>query len=357
MRKLSKLFSMVLTFAVVATSFVGLSSQANAAETKAYTYTVKLHIGGNGDEGAKFNGSTNGIEVSSNRLEPKVEVSSDTVTISNLSYNAKVSVTNPAGLVTVAPKSDETAYYVKGIRQAGADSKVSTLSFDVTKDVDYVIAYGVGATIPYTVKYQDGNGNALLQEETFYAKAGEELYVSYKYVDGYLPDAYNKHVNSLTEGTTITFTYNKGSHSVNGGTVNDGTSYQYYYVNGQATTTYDYVQGEATTTPGTTVTTNNTTNRGNGGNAGGADADAQGEGDADADSQDETTIDDGQTPEEGPADVEEIDDPDTPQAGGSESAISPAVVAIIIVIAAIIALLIIFFVMKARGKKAGNSKE
>ena len=350
MRKLSKLFSMVLTFAVVATSFVGLSSQANAAETKAYSYTVKLHIGGNGDEGAKFNGSTNGIEVSSNRLEPKVEVSSDTVTISNLSYNAKVSVTNPAGLVTVAPKSDETAYYVKGIRQAGADSKVSTLSFDVTKDVDYVIAYGVGATIPYTVKYQDGNGNALLQEETFYAKAGEELYVSYKYVDGYLPDAYNKHVNSLTEGTTITFTYNKGSHSVNGGTVNDGTSYSYAYVNGQTTTTYDYVQGEATTTGGTTVTGGNTST-GNGGNAGGADADAQ---EDDAQAEDETTIDDTESPTDGPVDIEEIGDTETPTHGGTESGITPATIAVVLAIIAVIALILIFFVLKARRKKAGT---
>ena len=348
MKAVTRFLSLALAGAFFASSLLLSPITALAEEAQAYTYTVKLHIGGNGSEGAKFTSDATGAIGVPRGAE--ISVTDDLIEITGLNYGDSLNFNKAASYVSLNPDEDAREYYVAGIRAAGADTKQSAPSFAVTKDQDFCIAYGVGATIPYTVKYVDASGSSLIPDETFYAKAGEELYVSYKYVDGYLPDAYNKHVTSLAEGTTITFTYTKGSHSVNGGTVNDGTSYSYAYVNGQTTTTYDYVQGEATTTGGTTVTGGNTST-GNTGNAGGADADAQGD---DAQAEDATTIDDTESPTDGPVDIEEIGDTETPTHGGTESGITPATIAVVLAIIAVIALILIFFVIKIRRKKAGT---
>ncbi len=331
MKYASRFLSLAFACAFAVTSFcmnpvTALADEPQTQETvttsdKGYTYTVKLHLGG--VQGAHF-----------------ADNAGDTLVIKNLHYGDRVTL-DASQLVDITPEEGETQYYVKGIRLAGANDLQSASAFTVTKDVDYVVAYGVGATIPVTVKYVDTNGTALQPEETFYAKEGEELYVSYKYVDGYLPDAYNKHTSSLEAGTTFTFTYTKGAHSINGGTVNDGTSYSYEYVNGQATTTYDYVEGQATSTPGVTVTSN-TGNRGNGGNS--SDAESA---DASADGQDQTETED-QEPADGPVEIEEIDDTQTPLNNGVlDSDKTPVYATIAIAILGLLALILIFFRFKS----------
>lgn len=100
-----------------------------------------------------------------------------------------------------------TPYYYKGVRVAGQDSGVYDAdtvpaTFNVTQDIDYVVAYGLrGNMVAYTVNYvdedgnpvtpNDGRGNPLPSSETFYGSVGDRIIVSYRQVEGYEPQAYN----------------------------------------------------------------------------------------------------------------------------------------------------------------------
>lgn len=119
---------------------------------------------------------------------------------------------------TFDPKSvtvnDAEKYYVKGIRESGSDNSDATeqLSFEVTEDRDYVVAYGIwGNRIAYTVNYQDEDGNTLLPSETFYGNVGDRPVVAFQYVEGYQPQAYNL-TGTLSENAAenvFTFTYSR----------------------------------------------------------------------------------------------------------------------------------------------------
>lgn len=93
---------------------------------------------------------------------------------------------------------DDSKYYVKGFRESGkgteeilgVGSRLS--SFVVTKDVDYVVAYGLrGSMVEYTVHYQDGNGNTLAPSETYLGNVGDRPVVAHLYIEGYQPQSYN----------------------------------------------------------------------------------------------------------------------------------------------------------------------
>ena len=100
--------------------------------------------------------------------------------------------------------AEDSRYYVKGLRKAGRDnSEAENVAsvFDVEGDRDYVVAYGIkGDMVAYTINYVDGNGNALLDSDTYYGNPGERQYVSARYVDGYQPQAYNL-VKTLSDNT------------------------------------------------------------------------------------------------------------------------------------------------------------
>lgn len=90
--------------------------------------------------------------------------------------------------------SNDSRYYVRGLREAGRDNNTATVapSFEVTRDIDYVVAYGIrGQDVAYTVRYVDTDGNALAPEETFYGNVGDSPVIAYRYIEGYQPQAYN----------------------------------------------------------------------------------------------------------------------------------------------------------------------
>ncbi len=144
---------------------------AAAAEEESYTYTVRLY-GGNLNSGVQ--------------------------TITDVPYGKSITL-DPSGFAA----SDER-YYVKGIRRAGEDSsETHPLSFEVTEDMDFVVAYGIkGNQVAYTVNYQDVNGNPLQPDDgtgnrlpssiTYYGNVGDQVYVAYRQIPGYeIYNAYN----------------------------------------------------------------------------------------------------------------------------------------------------------------------
>ena len=84
-------------------------------------------------------------------------------------------------------------YYVKGIREAGKDnSTVSMSAPEVTRDQDYVVAYGVlGDPVAYTVYYRDRAGNELAPSDTYYGNVGDRPVIAFRYIEEYQPQAYN----------------------------------------------------------------------------------------------------------------------------------------------------------------------
>ncbi|MBR1862152.1 MAG: hypothetical protein IJ796_09920 [Lachnospiraceae bacterium] len=152
-----------------------------------YTYTVRFLAGSQGS----FNkaGVTvyadNGVAAS-----PDVTVSEDNdiITVSGLKYGSRI--TFDLGSVDI---SNDSKYYVKGIRESGMDNNtISTNSFQVNKDIDYVVGYALLAdAVAYTIEYVDNHGNTLAPTETHYGNVGDRPVVAFLYMDGYLPQAYN----------------------------------------------------------------------------------------------------------------------------------------------------------------------
>lgn len=130
------------------------------------------------------------------------------IVISGLKYDQTVYISPQA-----CAKAADSRYYVKGVRISGRDNSEAenvASTFDVDGDRAYVIAYGIsGDMVPYTVNYVDGDGNILLASDTYYGNVGERQYVSARYVDGYLPQAYNlvKTLQSNTVENTFEFVY------------------------------------------------------------------------------------------------------------------------------------------------------
>jgi hypothetical protein len=148
-----------------------------------YTYTVRFFAGGQGTFGGQ-----------------------EMVTYENLRYGDRV---------TFRPESvtlpEDSKYYVKGIREAGKDNNtVQSLSFQVTGDMDYVVAYGIsGSSVAYQVNYQDQAGNALAPSSTYYGNVGDRPVIAYLYIDGYQPQAYNlmKTMSENSSDNEFTFVY------------------------------------------------------------------------------------------------------------------------------------------------------
>lgn len=110
-----------------------------------------------------------------------------------------------------AVKAVDERYYVRGIAQAGREeSEAAQSTFTVDGNRDFVAAYGIkGDMVAYTVQYVDTAGNALLDSDTYYGNPGERQYVSSRYVDGYLPQAWNlvKTLSANESENVFTFTY------------------------------------------------------------------------------------------------------------------------------------------------------
>ena len=252
MLKLNKIAGFVLCFAFSACLFM-----FSPVKAEAYSYTVKISLGNNANayfdkeivDELRSDGYT--IEYPYIRKTDGKEMT-NTLAISGLGYNYKVNF-DVDELVKIS--GDETTgeekYYVKGIRISGQDALVESdatksVSLDVIGDETYVVAYGVGKIIPYTVKYQDKSGNALIDDDTLYAVKGEVVFVPAKHVNGYKPDAYFKtDSNGLKEDEVFTFVYDKNP---------SNTVYDYEYEYESSTT---YTTSSRTTHGGTTSTVKN----------------------------------------------------------------------------------------------------
>ena len=93
----------------------------------------------------------------------------------------RVEVTNPK-------------YYVRGIRESGRDNDtVSGAAFRVTRDMDFVVAYGVrGSEVAYTAHFvRDSDGKQLAPSVTYYGNVGDKPVVACKFIEGYYPRYYN----------------------------------------------------------------------------------------------------------------------------------------------------------------------
>ncbi len=112
---------------------------------------------------------------------------------------------------------DSVKYYAKGFRESGRDNDtVGASSFVVTRDIDYVVAYGVrGDQVSYTVRYLDQNGNKLAPDATYYGNVGDKPAVAFVYIDGYHPQAYNltKTLSANEAENVLSFTYYKAAAS------------------------------------------------------------------------------------------------------------------------------------------------
>lgn len=86
-----------------------------------------------------------------------------------------------------------TKYYLRGVRESGEDnSTLSTPSFQVDRDVDYVIAYGIkGQRVRYALRFVDANGNRLMEDLEYWGNVGDKPIVACQYIEGYRPNALN----------------------------------------------------------------------------------------------------------------------------------------------------------------------
>lgn len=162
MKRWRRFFCMSVSFCMLCLFAIS----ALAAEgTGPYTYKVRFFSG--------RQGSLNGEEV---------------VVLEGLHYGDQVTFNRNSVVL-----KDGSKYYFKGIRRSGEDNNtVGRLTFTVTEDQDYVVAYGIwGNRTSYTVNYVDEAGNALAESETYYGNVGDKPVVAYLYIDDYRPQAYN----------------------------------------------------------------------------------------------------------------------------------------------------------------------
>lgn len=368
MKAMKKILGLILTLAFVLTFAFNdtMTVEAN------YTYRVQIILGGTVPEdenGNKIAIGTSGYETNEElasfdadvaaSMGAKVSADGQVLEIDGLKYDDKLSIPF-ASLVKIGTSEEDTArYYAKGLRIAGGDDilKGQSINVTVTGDESYVVAYGVGKTVSYKVRYVDKEtGEAMTQvsEDTYYGAVGEVVYVPARHIDGYYPDAIYKtnsagllsHTEENPEGTVFTFYYSKYS----GGTVYTSDtvttvtssvqgegSYEYQYVNRGGDTNIEGVQGNAGGNAG-------------GGNAGGGNAGGGNAGDADANAGDadqggETTIADEETPQ----DIIDIDDEEVAKYGETKNTLVRNM--IISIIIAIIAVLIILFALLVAQKK------
>ena len=178
-----------MTFGVGAQA---LAPEAAYAAGKAYTYTVRIF---SGQQGTFVNGDT-------------CMVFKDVKAGDGIPFNQ--------GNVYL---KDASKYYVKGWKLAGKDDVTKNYqnndslllsSVKVESDMDLVVCYGVLVdSVGYTVRYVDQQGNELLPSESFYGNVGDSPVLAYRYIEGYLPQAYNLtgELYSDPSQNIYTFTY------------------------------------------------------------------------------------------------------------------------------------------------------
>ena len=186
---IKKLVRSLFGIATAALMAFSLAVPAKAATTNyaGYDYTVKFFCGA---QGTFSNAGVSVYDATASNAGVNVSLSSDgtVITVSGVPFGSRV-VFN-LGSVAVF---DGSKYYVKGIRESGMDNNtISSTSFPVTCDMDYVVGYGLLAdSVAYTIEYVDNRGNTLAPTETHYGNVGDRPVIAFLHMDGYVPQAYN----------------------------------------------------------------------------------------------------------------------------------------------------------------------
>ena len=181
MKKWKKMLVSLLTVSVVtAVSAMSVMAADN------YTYKVTVYSGNKGT-----------IE------------GQDKVVFTGLDAGSQVILNTESVQVT------DDKYYVKGFRLSGHDNEEALASptIEVDGDADYVVAYGIKANmVAYTVNYQDADGKALANSQTFYGNVGDKPVVAYQYIENYIPQALalTKTLSDNEVENVFTFTYTPG---------------------------------------------------------------------------------------------------------------------------------------------------
>ena len=175
MKKLNRFLTTALAVIFAAGCIViysGVFNDVSAAGD--YKYTVKVYSGSEG----YFDGDPG----------KHVKVISGDGFASGKEYSISI---DELDLTLVHPDK----FYARGVKIAGHDNDDRIFrsgTFWATRDESYSVAYGMkGGMVKYTVSYVDKNGDDLHDSEEFYGMVGDKPVVSYKYVEGYLPQAYN----------------------------------------------------------------------------------------------------------------------------------------------------------------------
>ena len=137
---------------------------------------------------------------------------------SEISFDAQYGQLITIDISELGIETTNEKYYVKGLKEAGHDNDegvttgYQSLSFKVEEDVAYVVTYAVaGDLVKYSVRYVDEQGRQLLPASEFYGMEGDKPVVSHKYVEGYLPNAYNetKTLTANEADNVFTFVYHE----------------------------------------------------------------------------------------------------------------------------------------------------
>lgn len=209
-----------------------------------YCYTVRVF---SGDAGTFSDGST----CKTFTFKAGTSINFDQYLQTNISMNPSEKLDGSV---------EESKYYPKGLRESGKDNKEAVVNNQgtglsafgdvnsgfyaptiktiyVDRDVDYVVSYALkGGDVAYVVKYVDENsGKELMPSQTFYGNEGEKAVVSFQYIEGYVPQAYNlartlkkdsdnEFVFKYEPGDSSAYRYNDGTVTyIDNGTINEGT--------------------------------------------------------------------------------------------------------------------------------------
>lgn len=140
----------------------------------------------------------------------------------------EITTSNGTTTVKVTPPAD---HFVSGVKVAGHDNVLTGAQSLGDSDVDLVVAYGLKTNmVKYTVRYETAGGGqvpGLPASEEFYGVSGDKPVVTYRYAEGYQPQAYRL-TGTLSDGENVfTFVYSEaetGTGATNVVTVNDGTT-------------------------------------------------------------------------------------------------------------------------------------
>ena len=215
MRKIAKIAPILTLIAMMIMGTLSVS---------AYGYEISISSG---------NGEFSGGSIYSKGIPATgtidVDQANSSVTIGGTTYTL---TKMPDGKAPAASK-----YFMAGIKLAGYDTddvnggaNSGEIKLDAmygTKDLEFVVAYGMKSSmVSYTVHYV-ANGTEIREADTFYGVAGDNVIVSYKYVDGYIPQALTgvATLSSNSDENDFTFLYDEAEEGTGRTiTINDGTT-------------------------------------------------------------------------------------------------------------------------------------